>query len=189
MLNELQSRGKILPNARVVKYEGILGEPFCRYLDYKKSNRMSSGRMRATTLYLHEFYLFLQNNGVSMVEQINRVHILNFIRHMDTFPPSVAYSTIGLLKDMFHFFYNDQILDIDYSGSIPRGRYIKQADLPSTYSAVEISSLLASVNRASPIGKRDYAIIMIAARIGLRSSDISNLQFSNLRWDNNLIVL
>ena len=189
MLNELQSMGKILPNARTVKYEGVLGEPFCRYLDYKKSNRMSSGRLRATTLYLHEFYLYLQNSNISMAGQINQVHILGFIRHMDTFPPSVAYSTIGLLKDMFHFFYDRQILDIDYSGSIPRGKYIKQAELPSTYSATEISSLLASVNRASPVGKRDYAIIVIAARIGLRSSDISNLQFSNLRWDNNLIVL
>lgn len=37
------------------------------------------------------------------------------------------------------------------------------------------------------MGKRDYAILLLATRLGLRSSDIAGLQLDNLDWDNNLI--
>lgn len=38
------------------------------------------------------------------------------------------------------------------------------------------------------MGKRDYAMILLATRLGLRSSDIRFLEFSNIDWDNNLII-
>ena len=45
------------------------------------------------------------------------------------------------------------------------------------------------MNRADAKGKRDYAMILIASRLGLRSSDICQLKFSELDWKQNRIVL
>ncbi|MCG8322314.1 MAG: tyrosine-type recombinase/integrase [Cytophagales bacterium] len=45
------------------------------------------------------------------------------------------------------------------------------------------------MDRSSPVGKRDYAMLLLATRLGFRSSDIAGLQFANLDWDNNLIGL
>ena len=45
------------------------------------------------------------------------------------------------------------------------------------------------VNQSTPVGKRDYAILLLATRLGLPSSDIAGLQFSNLDWDRNIICL
>ena len=47
----------------------------------------------------------------------------------------------------------------------------------------EIEKLISSVERSSSIGKRNYAIILIASRLGLRASDISMLKFENLHWN------
>jgi len=55
------------------------------------------------------------------------------------------------------------------------------------YSKDEVEKLIASVDRGSSIGKRNYAIILLAARLGLRSSDISNLKFENILWEQNTI--
>ena len=55
--------------------------------------------------------------------------------------------------------------------------------LPDTFTVEEIEKLLSTVDRDSPQGKRDYAILEIAARLGLRQGDIKNLKFENINWD------
>lgn len=189
MLNELLTRGEIVPKGRVVKFEGELGDTICRFINHKRMNRMSAHRLRALTLYLHNFYKYLTDNDIVGINQIDQIIILQFIKSMDSYPNSVAYSTVGILKDMFNYLYEQQVLNINYSRIIPRGKYVKQANLPSTYSVDEVTSLISVVNRSSPNGKRDYAIILLAARVGLRSSDICNMKFDNLNWDSSLIEL
>ncbi len=66
----------------------------------------------------------------------------------------------------------------DYSFLVPhkRGRAI----LPTYYSKEERQLLETAPDRTTPTGKRDYAIILILKRLGLRSSDITHMTFSNL---------
>jgi len=66
---------------------------------------------------------------------------------------------------------------------------IRHQSVPSVYSLEEVEILLNSVDRTVTLGKRNYAIILIAARLGLRASDIANLRFENLRMNNNTIVI
>jgi integrase/recombinase XerD len=47
--------------------------------------------------------------------------------------------------------------------------------------------MVSSIDRGNPRGKRDYALILLAARLGLRASDIANLTFSSFKWDKNII--
>lgn len=70
---------------------------------------------------------------------------------------------------------------------IPRVNYSHKAHIPSVYAPEEIESLLAVVDRANPIGKRDYTILLLATRLGLRASDICGLCFDDVDWTNNQI--
>jgi integrase len=45
------------------------------------------------------------------------------------------------------------------------------------------------IDRTGGKGKRDYAMILLASRLGLRASDITRLQFASLNWDINVIIL
>jgi integrase len=47
--------------------------------------------------------------------------------------------------------------------------------------------MLHSVDRGNPTGKRNYAILMLASKLGIRASDICNLAFENLKWETNTI--
>ena len=46
-----------------------------------------------------------------------------------------------------------------------------------------------SIEQSSAVGKRDYAIFMLAARLGLRASDIYSMRWDNIDWDSSKIVL
>jgi len=61
--------------------------------------------------------------------------------------------------------------------------------VPSAYSSEEVDSLLNAVDTSNPVGKRDYAILILAARLGLRISDIRLLAFENIDWVSNQIRL
>ena len=78
---------------------------------------------------------------------------------------------------------------MDMASLIPKDNYVSQSILPSYYTEEEINKLLNTIDRGTEVGKRDYAILLIAARLGLRVSDIARLKFENFHWDNSTIVL
>jgi integrase len=63
----------------------------------------------------------------------------------------------------------------------------RQEHLPSSFSADDVKKLLAVVDRNSPVGKRDYAILLIASTLRFRSGDVRNLRFEHIDWQNNCI--
>lgn len=48
----------------------------------------------------------------------------------------------------------------------------KQARIPSVWDLGDVTRILEAVDRGSPCGKRDYAIILLIARLGLRTIDV-----------------
>jgi site-specific recombinase XerD len=58
---------------------------------------------------------------------------------------------------------------------------VRHHSVPSVYSPEEVERLLNCIDRSTEVGKRNYAMILIAARLGFRASDIANLQFDNIK--------
>lgn len=66
-------------------------------------------------------------------------------------------------------------------------RCIRTPKIPTVYTREEVEAMLLSIDRVHPQGKRDYAMVLLAARYGLRISDINGLRFNNLDWERNQI--
>lgn len=83
--------------------------------------------------------------------------------------------------------YADQAgyTDRDYSGVVPL--FKTPQPYPSVYSPEEILKIENSVNLASPHGKRDYAALLLATRLGIRSGDISTMKLECLNFERHLI--
>lgn len=60
--------------------------------------------------------------------------------------------------------------------------------IPSVYMEDEIESLLNSFNRSSSLGIRNYAMVLIAARLGVRASDICAFTFEEIHWERNTVA-
>ena len=87
------------------------------------------------------------------------------------------------------YLYTRKLVERNIEYVIGRNNLPKREKLPSVYDPNEIRQIEDAVDQASPVGKRDYAILLLASRLGFRSSDIAGLQFANLDWDNNIIRL
>ena len=72
---------------------------------------------------------------------------------------------------------------------VPMVRYHSKSKVDKVWSQEEISKMLKCIDRSNPIGKRNYAIMLIASNLGLRTSDILALTMDNFNWRNNEINL
>ena len=61
----------------------------------------------------------------------------------------------------------------------------KQARVPSVWEPGDVARILDAVDRGNPCGKRDYAIILLVTRLGLRSIDVKRLEFADFDWPGN----
>jgi integrase/recombinase XerD len=68
------------------------------------------------------------------------------------------------------------------AGRLPPHRHLRHESEPHLWTAGEIRRLLAVINRQSATGKRDYAMILMTARLGLRISDLRQLELGDLDW-------
>jgi site-specific recombinase XerD len=93
------------------------------------------------------------------------------------------------LRRFLHYLFELHITKTDLSIPLLCIKCYRAEKLPSVYNTEEIRKMDASIEKSSPIGKRNYAIFLLASRLGLRASDIRLLQFQDLDWDQNVINL
>ena len=188
MLSEFQETChiKIPPRHRKkpIIFSGPIGEIISDFLDYKRNEeRLSIIRIHCYQRNLFRFLNFCNEKGICSIKEIDLVVILRFISELNYRKETPVSIVISTLRGFMKYSFEQKLLATDYSKKIPKYKVVIQPKLPSTYSKEEIEQLISSVERSSPTGKRNYAIILIAARLGLRGSDISNLKFENLYWN------
>jgi len=186
---EFMETGTIQSAKEVTDFEGSIGQLMIDYLAFKISCRLAKHTLDEYEQHLSRFLRFLKENNVAFIDAVNQLHILKYIKSVDPQKKSLAHISIRVLRDFFKYLYSKRVLEIDFSGIMPKDNYKSQAKLPSTYTKQEIETLIATVDRSHAVGKRDYAIILLAARLGLRASDIANLRFENIVWEQNTISL
>ena len=74
-------------------------------------------------------------------------------------------------------------------GEFSIDKYNYYPPVPSTWEPSEIKRILDAVDRGSPAGKRDFAILLLVAKLGIRVGDIKALKLSDLHWTSKTITI
>lgn len=194
MMTEFTLTGviKVMPriNRRTFVFNGSIGTLILNFIEYKRTEqRLSEIRILCYERYLYRFLQYCNKRKVYQIKKIDLPFILHFIGDLDCTKGTPINTIISSVRNFIKYVYQEKFLDVDYARKIPKAKSVDQPRLPSTYTKKEIEKLINSVERSSASGKRNYAIILIAARLGLRASDITRLKFDNLRWGTNTVEI
>lgn len=153
------------------------------YLDYLKNVKRLSERTIKTYRYCLSY--FTQKMSMLEVdwESLKFSHIVDFLSSRKN-AATLVYTDI---RGFLNFAYTKGGTKEDFSLLLKSARPHRKEPLPSCYTPEEVMRVESAVDRRSSKNKRDYAIILLATRLGLRSSDIRLLEFKNLDWDRNEI--
>jgi integrase/recombinase XerD len=100
-----------------------------------------------------------------------------------------AKLTITALRSFLRFLQQRGWLARDLAGAVPGVAGWRMAHLPKALPGEQVERLLASCDRGTTAGRRDYAILMLLARLGLRGGEVSALTLDDLDWDGGEIVV
>jgi site-specific recombinase XerD len=189
VLSQFMQTGSVQQKCKVRYLDGSIGLLIQDFLTYKQSRRLKKVTLDKIESHMSSFNFSLSVNGIFSIHDVNLSGINTFIKSLATHKKSLIHDTLMDLRGFFTFLYSTGIISTNIATFIPKDNYQKQAKLPSYYAEEEIERLLRSVDRGNIVGKRDYAILVLATYLGLRASDIARLQFENLHWDQNTIIL
>ena len=152
------------------------------FADLRRSKLTLSEHQRVLSYFIKHLAL----KSVFRVPEINEEHVLAFLSSTQ----NCKDKFLNTMRLFCRYLYTRNLVskrNIEYV--IGRNNLPQREKLPSVYDPDEIRQIEEAVEKASPVGKRDYAMLLLASRLGFRVSDIAGLQFSNLDWDNNIIRL
>ena len=178
---------RIKPQQKLL--QGKIGEDIYAFIENCRSLGLSPNTIRNKEIYLRRFHKYLDTEGRKDLFELTQADILGFIKVLSFSTKATIHCTLCCLRVFLKYLACENILSCDWSYLVPKDNYKKEAKLPSTYTKEEILRMLLAVDRGNPKGKRDYAMLLLACRLGLRASDICGLTFDNLLWQENLITL
>jgi site-specific recombinase XerD len=153
---------------------------FLQNLVEMRRKEITVGKYRRIFSYFIE-YLELKNK--TKIAEIEDSDILSFINTNRNFKDRYY-----AMRKFCQFLYIHKYTSTNLEYVLASNHFPKQEKLPSIYSADEVRQIETSVDQSDTVGKRDYAMLLLASRLGLRASDICRLKFSNIDWDHNKII-
>lgn len=188
VLSEFQDKGTVCkrycqqPKREFSGAIGVLMEKFFLHL---KSLRRSSTTIQSHQQLLYNFLTYLGSKQIQNIEDISTDHIIIFL----STSTNNRICMVSSIRTFFGYLYEEKVLKSDLSSSFKNFKWSRGEKLPSVYSKSEVLQIEHSIQRSSPKGKRNYSMMLLASRLGLRASDIAQLSFHNIDWDQSTITL
>jgi integrase/recombinase XerD len=144
--------------------------------------------LREKTIYdydlrLNSFSDYLKRLGVTSLKQLSPALLTSFVVH--TAPKLSHRGRIHLCGDIrvfLRFCYRERIIWEDLSGAVEIPRVYRLAEVPRSITWDEVRRMLATVDRRTPHGRRDYAILLLLVIYALRAHEVANLTLDDIDW-------
>lgn len=161
-----------------------------KYYKHKDAEGISVSWKESFTAEMWKFVTFLLDSNAGSFQSVTSEVISGYVSQLDGYSPHMLSSMLGRLRGFFKWMYLNSFLESNLSIYFPSvNRCCFPSHVPAIWSPEEIQKILSVIDRESPVGKRDYAVLLLLARTGLRASDALFLEFSNLNWIENSIEL
>jgi integrase/recombinase XerD len=162
------------------------------YEDYLRNKRgLAENSVHVYIPFIRSF-LTSQKGRTDCVSQrwLNTLAIRDFVLgHIQNRSGEYVRLLGTALRSFLRFLFLSGRIARDLSASVPTVRKYRQAVPPAFLSPEAVERVLAKTDRSTSTGRRDYAILLLLARLGLRAGEIVALELDDLLWRTGEIVI
>lgn len=164
-----------------------IADAYCVFLSHHRG--LAARTVRKRTWHLSQFAAFVDQVGVRTLASLQPAQIRQFLVQLHRHAPATRLTYGVSLRSFLRWAYQEGLLSIDLRAAVIAGRHVRHAGLRDVLSEGEVTRVVTAVDRSSAIGRRDYAVLLLAARYGMRPSDIRQLQLDNVQWRAGVIAI
>ncbi len=181
-LSVLREEGAIAPAAAapLTPHDRIFKE----FEDYLRTERGLAPRSIVRHLpiirrFLHE----VCPAGADDLGKLCQESIIGYIeRHARDWSPKTGKAMCWSLRAFLRYLHHRGLTPRALAGCVPSIRRWKLATLPTHLPAAQVQKALDGCDRATAMGRRDYAILMMLAKLGLRADEVATLTLDDIDW-------
>lgn len=171
----------VTPSERLVK----------EYDSYLEKERVLSLATRINyRSFAREFLTDRFGTGSVALSRLRATDITDFVRcHARRLNGKRVQLMTTALRSFLRFgcYRGDIILDL--AACVPAVASWSLSTLPKSLPPTQVKQVLMSCNRKTAVGRRDYAVLMLLARLGLRGGEVVGLTLEDIDWENGLITV
>ena len=143
---------------------------------------LSYGYVTRSRMIIHDLLLFLDARGIHTPDKISVRDNDEFIKSFYGLSPKGIETKLCTLRRYYRHLYLQGYIRVPLAERLPKGSRQGRMAFPTVWGQDEIKKIEDSAERISPAGKRSYAMVLLAARLGLRIGDIRNLKLHDIDW-------
>ena len=185
MLDDFAVHGSVLRRycRSVGKLDAEQADVLARFRAWLRAEGCAVSTVRAYGTVAGEFLAFTDTRGG--LDGLDGGVIGAFVATLAGYQAKTVEHKLCAVRSLLRFATADGLIDEAVLGMVPAVRSVRQARIPSVWEAADVAKVLDEVDRANPSGKRDYAIVLVICRLGLRAVDVKRLRFADLDWPGN----
>jgi site-specific recombinase XerD len=182
-LNHLRERN-VVPDRKLVPAPSPLAELLSRYEKHLRSER----GLMVQTISVYQYFVrkFLEERfpkGALQTKELAASDISAFVlRHSQSWSVGSAGRMMTAFRSFFRYLFQRGELSTDLAASVPAVANRQLSTVPKYISPEEVERVLQACNRHTAVGRRDHAILLLLARLGLRAGEVVALQLEDINW-------
>ena len=134
--------------------------------------------------FVHRFLHARFGEGPIQLDEIQVTDIHGFLaREAHRYHPGRTRGAVAAMRGFFKWLYACGEMSRDLSNAVPKVPVWRHATLPKSLKSQEVELLLRSCRRDTAMGRRDYAILLLLARLGLRAHEVAALTLDDIEWE------
>jgi site-specific recombinase XerD len=183
VLDHLRKRD-IIPQRKLVPDQSPLADILRQYEKYLRAERgLITGTILEYQSYARKFLVERFRKEPLVLKEIKASDVSDFVlRHCRSLSVKRAQLMTTAFRSFFRFLFGKGELRADLASSVPPVANWRQSTLPKYITPQEVRRVLRACNRRTSTGRRDYAILLLLARLGLRAGEIVALQLEDINW-------
>ena len=156
-------------------------EAFSHYL--RKERGLATKSIVRHLPFVRLFLRELCPAGASDLGRISQDDVTRYIeRHARDWSAASGTAMCWALRSFLRYLHHKGLNPLALAGCVPSIRRWKLASLPTYLSAVQVQTVLDGCDRATALGRRDYAILMMLAKLGMRAGEVATLTLDDMDW-------
>ena len=185
MLDDFAVHGAVLRRygRSVDKVTGSDAVVIARFRERLRADGRAVSTVRVYGTLAGEFVAFVNTRGG--LAGLDAEVVGAFVATLSGYQVKTVEQKLCAVRAFLRFASADGLVDATVLDMVPAVRSSRQARIPSVWDPGDVARILEAVDRGNPCGKRDYAIILLVARLGLRGIDVKRLEFADFDWPGN----
>jgi integrase/recombinase XerD len=158
-----------------------LAAGFGEYLARERG--LAADSVRSYTGVARRFLAGVDAAGGAGVEGLTAADVTGFVRReCGRRSVASAKATVTGLRALLRFLYLDGQITAPLAGAVPSAACWQLAALPRAVSLADLARIVGSCDRRTVAGRRDFAIVLLLARLGLRAGEVAALELGDISW-------